>query len=103
MPMPHFLRLIHTGTLTFILLATVGCGKVDDPDPINLSNLKAPSDLRIFDLAGGKVRLSWKGGNFEDEFEGYNVYGAKFSDENISSFSEQGLARGTPLRLINDK
>src|SRR5689334_12239962 len=80
----------------------VSCEKAEDPSAIDVSNLKFPHNLKISDQSGGDIQLSWNGANFEDGFEGYNVYGMKFSDEDIEKWAGVGLAIGSPLQLLDD-
>lgn len=65
------------GFSAFGILA-VGCGdKASNPDAATVEDLKFPAGLSIQDNGGGSVTLMWRGANNEDDFDGYNVYGAK--------------------------
>lgn len=103
--MKRKLRHSLSGMLVGLLgvLVTISCGDADDPDAVDVRNLKYASDLDISDNGDGTIRLSWRGSNFEDGFQGYNVYGIKMSDSKISELASKGLAKGTPLQLLDDE
>lgn len=84
-------------------LAVTSCGDDDNPDAVDVKNLKYADGLRIVDNGDGSVTLNWNASNFEKDFEGYNVYGAKMSDADIKALAGQGLEKGVPLQLLNDE
>ena len=89
-------RVCATGVLTGALL--FGCG--DDkasPEAVDIEELKFASGLTITDLGNGTVQLSWLGTNNEDDFSGYNIYGAK-----TTTGSEIQAKEGQTIQLLND-
>src|SRR5688572_5429686 len=85
--------LVTLGIVTFY-----GCKKEDNPDATDVENLKFPSALKILDNGDKTATLSWTGGNFEDDFHGYNVYGVKMTDAKIEDLK---LVKGEPLQLLD--
>ncbi len=80
-------------------LALSACGgKTDNPDAVTLENLKAASGLTITDKGNGAIVLSWAGSNFESKFAGYNIFGMKMTDAELTSL---GLSKGKPLQLLD--
>ncbi len=80
-------------------IMALGLGACDDdnsdPAPVALDELQAPRGLTITDLGSGTVRLMWSGSNNEDDFDGYNVYGAKDPDVD--------LKEGQSLKLLDEE
>ncbi len=79
-------------------MTLVNCGEVADPDVITRNDLKAPSGLKIVDKGNGSVQLRWTTANFEDNFEGYNVYGAAIDNDTLETL---GVVKGEPIQLLN--
>ncbi len=72
-----------------------GCGDATDPTAVGLDELKFSNGLSIVDQGNGTVRLYWSGSNNEDDFSGYNIYGAK---------GESLVAKeGQTIKLLDDK
>ena len=65
-----------------------------NPTAVTIEDLKFAFGMRIQDLGDGKVRLWWTGMNNEEDFSGYNIYGAK---ENASLAAKQGEV----IKLLN--
>ena len=86
-----------------ILFAVVACGKSDSPKAVTVDNLKYPHSLRIVDEGNGDIKLEWIGSNFEKGFQGYNVYGAKMTDDQIAQLAQYGLVQGQPIQLLDDE
>ncbi|MFW7379267.1 MAG: hypothetical protein ACOH5I_10700 [Oligoflexus sp.] len=82
-----------------IMAALLGAcgGDKDDPQIITRNDLKSPGGLSIIDLGNGKVRLQWFTSNYEEDFEGYNIYGAKGDAVSLLGFDE-----GEPVELLNN-
>ncbi len=76
-----------------------GCGDKNNPLAISALDLKPPGQLSIRDNGNGKVTLSWLTTNPEDDFEGYNIYGAKLTDADLKTAK---LTQGQPLKLLDD-
>ena len=96
------LKHIFAGAFTALLaMSYSGCGDNSDPDAVDVTNLKHPSNLKILDNGDKTATLTWQASNFEGKFEGYNVYGVKMSDTEIADLSAKGLAKGTPLQLLS--
>lgn len=76
--------------------ALIGCDKATDPAPVALDELKFAFGLKILDQGNGAVRLKWTGVNNEEDFSGYNIYGAK---ENATITALEGKA----IKLLDDK
>jgi len=83
------------GGLLGALTLVVACDKSDDPDAVTLKDLKYPNHLSIQDQGNGTIRLTWRGSNFEDDFDGYNIFGAK------GTAGELGLMEGQALQLLD--
>ena len=80
-----------------LLLFSFGCeGEKDDPDIVDRADLKSPGALDIVDLGAGKVQLRWFTANQEDDFEGYNIYGAS------GTATELGVTEGSPMQLLDN-
>ena len=90
-------RFLLCGAL--VVVASCGGGKKDDPKLLSLNKIKAPGGLELRDDGDGRVTLKWMGANFEKEFEGYNVYGAKMN--NPAEFDRLGLKVGEPVELLD--
>jgi hypothetical protein len=73
------------------------CGDATDPDAISVQDLYSPGGFRIVDNGDGSIVLSWIGSNYEDDFQGYNVYGAKGSAEDL------GVTDGTSIQLLDQE
>ena len=76
--------------------ALFGCDKATDPAPVALDELKFAFGLKILDQGNGAVRLKWTGVNNEEDFSGYNIYGAK--DNSAITALE-----GKSIKLLDDK
>lgn len=74
----------------------IGCDKATDPAPVALDELKFAFGLKILDQGNGAVRLKWTGVNNEEDFSGYNIYGAK---DNTTVAALEGKA----IKLLDDK
>lgn len=74
----------------------IGCDKATDPAPVALDELKFAFGLKILDQGNGSVRLKWTGVNNEEDFSGYNIYGAK---DNTTVAALEGKA----IKLLDDK
>ncbi len=72
-----------------------GCGDATDPTAVGLDELKFSFGLNIVDQGNGTVRLLWSGSNNEDDFSGYNIYGAKGD--------ALAAQEGNTIKLLNDK
>lgn len=83
-----------------LTVCLVSCGEVTDPDVVTRNDLKAPSALEIVDKGNGSVQLKWTTANFEDDFEGYNIYGAIIGDEDLESL---GVVVGKPIQLLDSE
>lgn len=82
--------------LAVSMIGVTGCGgEKDDPDVVTRNDLKSPGALKIADLGNGDIRLTWFTSNYEDDFEGYNIYGAKGTPE------ELGVTEGEPIQLLD--
>lgn len=89
-------HLIHAlATLGLVGFLGSGCDKSDNPDAITLKNLKYPNRLTITDEGSGTVRLTWTASNYEDDFDGYNIYGLK------GTASSLNLKEGEALQLLD--
>jgi hypothetical protein len=89
-------NLLHKSMLSLLgisLLAgpIVGCGDAEDPDAVSIDELKAPGNLWIRDGGNGAVTLFWNGSNYEDDFDGYNVFGM-IDDGTLLGDYEEGMA-----------
>ena len=82
-------------TLGIGVAIAAGCGDSNDPDAITNLELKSPTGLSIIDKGEGKVVLEWYTSNPEEDFEGYNVYGAAVSD-----LTAAGVTEGDPVKLL---
>ncbi|NRA65937.1 MAG: hypothetical protein HRU19_15725 [Pseudobacteriovorax sp.] len=83
----------------FSLLAlAIACGDAADPEAVTRDDLKSPSALKIVDKGNGSIDLRWSTANFEDDFEGYNVYGAVVTDADLTEF---GITKGEPIQLLD--
>lgn len=76
--------------------ALISCDKATDPAPVELDELKFAFGLKIVDQGNGTVRLLWTGVNNEEDFSGYNIYGAK---EKADITALEGKA----IKLLDDK
>ena len=94
------LKQLRLGILPSIVLLSplLGCGDASDPDIITRTDLKSPSALKVIDLGNGSVQLRWSTANFEDDFEGYNIYGAVISDSELEAL---GAPKDEPLQLLD--
>jgi len=78
------------------LLALASCGgDKGEPKVIGSLDLKSPGGLKIVDLGNGSIQLQWQTVNNEDDFEGYNIYGAKGNATTL------GVVEGQPLELLD--
>lgn len=74
-------------------------GDSNDPDVITRDDLKSPGGLQLIDQGNGTVELRWFTSNYEDDFEGYNIYGAAIS---AAEMSDLGLIAGEPIQLLDN-
>lgn len=80
-------------------LAALACGDdSSDPAVIKVSELLGPGKLSILDNGDGSVTLFWDVANAEDDFEGYNIYGAKMDASELEQF---GATQGRSLQLLS--
>ncbi|SMF25679.1 hypothetical protein [Pseudobacteriovorax antillogorgiicola] len=87
----------RTGPLVAALVLS-SCSDTSDPDVITREDLKSASALKLIDNGNGQVTLQWQTANFEDDFEGYNVYGAKVDSTTLASW---GITEGEPIQLLS--
>lgn len=85
-------------------LMLASCGDVANPDAVGLDELKPPKGLQITDLGEGSVTLTWRGGNVEEAFDGYNIYGAKLvkGEAFSTAVDASGLREGDSLQLLDN-
>ncbi len=79
---------------TTLMLGACG-GEASDPKVISVEDLAAPGGLSVIDYGDGSVTLSWVSSNPEEDFQGFNIYGAK------GTASELGVTDGEPLKLLD--
>ncbi|MFK7825419.1 MAG: hypothetical protein AB8G05_14795 [Oligoflexales bacterium] len=70
-----------------------------DPAVVTEDELKSPSGLFIVDHGAGSITLYWKGNNYEKNFDGYNIYGAKH--ETIKDHITGAIAKSSALQLLD--
>lgn len=90
------LRSLTSCCLGLLTLGLLGCDNATDPDVVTGLDLKPPGNLSIRDKGNGSFTLMWNTANPEDDFEGYNIYGAQIDD-----LAAVGLTEGEPLKLVN--
>ncbi|MEZ4742337.1 MAG: hypothetical protein R3B45_07810 [Bdellovibrionota bacterium] len=84
------------------LLGLAACGgDAADPKIITLDELKRASSLEILDQGNGAIQLSWVGTNSEDDFSGYNVYGAKWTEDFGKALTAAGVEENGALELLD--
>ena len=71
-------------------------GEQSDPNVIGRDDLKSPGGLSLIDNGDGTVQLRWFTSNYEDDFEGYNIYGA------AGTATELGVTEGEPIQLLDN-
>lgn len=82
-----------------LALSLTHCGDETDPDAISPLELKSPGGLVLVDNGEGKVTLKWYTSNLEEDFEGYNVYGAALTDASLTTL---GMSVGSPVQLLDE-
>ena len=82
--------------------AIAACGDSgSDPDLVTEDKLKSPSGLFIVDHGAGSITLYWKGNNYEKNFDGYNIYGAKY--DTIKDYITGDIAKSSALQLLDSE
>jgi hypothetical protein len=82
------------------LLLSCGADKTD-PSVKTLDELQNAKGLTIKETGTGTATLTWVGTNGEDDFTGYNIYGAKMSDELLDALNDDQVAEGDSLLLVD--
>ena len=83
-----------------LVAAIAACGDSgSDPAVVTEDELKSPSGLFIVDHGAGSITLYWKGNNYEENFDGYNIYGAKY--ETVKDYITGDIAKSSALQLLD--
>ncbi len=84
--------------ISFLAGPIVGCGDASDPEAVSIDELKAPGNLWIRNGGNGDITLFWNGSNYEDDFDGYNVYGMLHSDTLLGDYEE-----GSSVKMLDEE
>lgn len=90
-------RILLGACLATAIIACSDSGS--DPDVVTEDKLKSPSGLFIVDHGAGSITLYWKGNNYEKNFDGYNIYGAKY--DSIKDYVSSDIAKASALQLLD--
>lgn len=96
-----FGRMIVLWATGMLMGFSIGCSSSTDPDIVTEGKLKSPFNMLAVDEGNGTITLFWSANNYESDFDGYNIYGAKLAS--ISSLIDgTKIKKGKPLQLLDE-